>query len=131
MKIITAEFNECLNTCSWFPMIINNIGGTVRIVAGVAQVVLNAVALVFSALASCCLKKDHWFHISTISGDLGVGLEHICRGALEQIPYLGYFFFSEMDTNGKCIDSDGCITGYRRPLEQQTDRPFYWAKKEK
>lgn len=112
MKIINQKFNVCLAEKSHNMCSLNFKGfftGPVRIIAAIAQIALNAIASIFLALPSLCIKKNSSYHVKHFARDFYVGLLHFFRGIVEMIP--GHSFCTDM-----CADG--------RPLILVSDHPF-------
>jgi hypothetical protein len=101
MKIINTNANLALASTNKNYRCAGFVTGPIRAIGGVAQVALNGVATIFSALPSAigCFKKDSELHAYNLLRDAGVGLLHIFRGMIEFLP--GSFLCLDMVGDGR------------------------------
>jgi len=102
MKVINTNTNIFLAEAS-HKLCVGFITGPLRIIGAIAQVALNVIALIFSAIPSAlgCFKKDNAFHAKNLLNDTGIGFLHIGRGFLEFLP--GSSFCMDMIADGRII----------------------------
>lgn len=102
MKIINTNTNIFLAETS-HKLCAGFVTGPLRTIAAIAQIALNAIVLIFSAIPSAlgCFNKDSAFHAKNLLNDTGIGFLHIGRGFLEFLP--GSSFCMDMIVDGRII----------------------------
>lgn len=87
MRVINKDLNIAFANSS-HERFVGFITGPLRIIGGIAQAALNAVASVFSVIPSALgfLREDNPFHFKQLSRDSAVGILHIFRGITEAFP---------------------------------------------
>jgi hypothetical protein len=102
MKIINTNANILLAQAS-HKFCAGFITGPLRIIGAIAQIALNAIALIFSTIPSRlgCFNKDNTFHAKNLLIDARMGFLHIGRGLLEFLP--GSSFCMDMVADGRMI----------------------------
>lgn len=65
--------------------------GLIRIVGGIAQVILNAIGLLFSALTSCCRTTFPNLSAKLLLKDIAGGFWHIGLGVFELLPMTSFY----------------------------------------
>lgn len=102
MKIINTFVNISLAKAS-HKFCVGFITGPLRIIGAIAQIALNAIALIFSIIPSSlgCFYKDNTFHAKNLLNNIEMGFLHIGRGFLEFLP--GSSFCMDMVADGRMI----------------------------
>ena len=67
--------------------------GPLRIIGAIAQIIINAIGTILSAITSCCylLKKESPWHVKKFASHFLYSFVHIGIGIIETLP--GYSFW--------------------------------------